>query len=213
MSANNEDDLTKQFGVSLPIAASLVAFGGLLAAGVLSAGHILKLPVPCGSSSGCVAVASDPRSRFAGIPIAFFGVVAYIVILCLLMRLDRARWTHFALVAVTGVGTILSAARLLFYAHFVIHATCNWCVASAVAMAILFVLSICLWRTKRRLRAVSTFFLGCVAGITLFAIGAAVWLMERSAAAPPIASEKLSAVPVEELQDGGNSRGPANAPV
>ena len=212
MPANDENELAKRFRVSLPIAASLVAFGGLLAAGVLSAGHILKLPVPCGSSSGCVAVASDPSSRFAGIPIAFFGVVAYIVILCLLMRLDRARWTHFALVAVTGVGTILSA-RLLFYAHFVIRATCYWCVASAVAMAILFVISICIWRAKRRLRAVSVFFLWRVAGITLFAIGAVVWLMERSAAAAPIAPEKLAAVAIEQLVDGGNSRGSADAPV
>jgi uncharacterized membrane protein len=159
MSVNNENELRKHFGVSLPIAASLVAFGGLLAAGVLSAGHISKLPVPCGSSSGCVAVASHPSSKFAGIPIAFFGVVAYITILCLLMYLDRARWTHLALVAVTGVGATLSARRL-FYAHFVIHATCYWCVASAVAMAILFVISICICRAKRRPRAVSAFFLG-----------------------------------------------------
>ena len=190
MSVNNENELRKHFGVSLPIAASLVAFGGLFAAGVLSAGHILKLPVPCGSSSGCVAVASDPSSRFAGIPIAFFGVGAYIVILCLLMRLDRARWTHFALVALKGVGTILSA-----------------------RLPILFVISICIWRAKRRLRAVSAFFLWRVAGITLFAIGAGVWLMERSAAAPPIAPDKLAAVAVEQLVQGGNSRGPANAPV
>ncbi len=194
------------------IAASLVAFGGLLAAAVLSAGHILKLPVPCGSSSGCVAVASDPRSRFAGIPIAFFGVVAYIVILCLLMRLDRARWTHFALVVVTGVGTILSA-RLLFYAHFVIRATCYWCVASAVAMAILFVISICIWRAKRRPGSIPVSLLWSVAGITLFAIGAAVWLMQRSAAAPPIAPDKLAAVAVEQLVEGGNSRGSADAPI
>ncbi|PYK69697.1 MAG: hypothetical protein DME44_13665 [Verrucomicrobia bacterium] len=55
-----------------------------------SAGHILKLPVPCGSSNGCVAVASDPSSRFTGIPNAFFGVVAYIVILCLFMF-----WTEY----------------------------------------------------------------------------------------------------------------------
>jgi protein-disulfide isomerase len=147
-----------------------------------------------------------------GIPIAFFGVGAYITILFLLVYLETVRWARFALVALTIVGTILSA-RLLFYAHFVIHATCYWCVASAAAMAILFVLSICLWRTKRRLRAVPAFFLSGVAGITLFAIGAVVWLMERSAAAPPIAAEKLSGVAVEELLDGGNSRGPANAPV
>ena len=212
MSVNNENELRKHFGVSLPIAASLVAFGGLFAAAVLSAGHILNLPVPCGSSNGCVAVASDPSSRVAGIPIAFFGVAAYTAILFLLAYLDRVRWARFALVALAIVGTALSA-RLLFYAHFVIHATCYWCVASAVAMAMLFVLSICLWRTKRRLRAVPAFFVWRAAGITLFAIGVVIWLMERSAAASPIAPEKLSAVAVEELLDGGNSRGPANAPV
>src|SRR5213592_761826 len=77
-------------GFWLLVAMLFVAFGGLFAAGVLSAGHILKLPVPCGSSNGCVAVASDPSSRFTGIPIAFFGVVAYIVILCLFMF-----WTEY----------------------------------------------------------------------------------------------------------------------
>src|SRR4029453_3472575 len=118
MPANDQSERSKPFGFSLPIAALLAAFGGLFAAGVLSAGHILKLPVPCGSSSGCVAVASDPSSRFAGIPIAFFGVGAYITILFLLSYLDRIHWAGFALVALTGVGATLSA-RLLFYAHFV----------------------------------------------------------------------------------------------
>ena len=59
---------------------------------------------------------------------------------------------------------------------------------------------------KRRLRAVPVFFLWRVAGITLFAVGAVVWLMERSAAAAPIAPEKLSAAAVEELLDGGDPR-------
>jgi len=209
---NDKKELGKDFGVSLSIAAAFVAFGGLFAAAVLSAGHILKLPVPCGSNSGCVAVASDPSSRVAGIPIAFFGVAAYTAILFLLMYLDRVRWARFALVVLAIVGTILSA-RLLFYAHFVIHATCYWCVASAVAMTILCVLSICLWRAKRRPQGVSAFFLWSVAGITLSAIGAVLFLMERRATAAPIAPEKLSAVTVEELLDGGKSRGPANAPV
>src|SRR5438270_805345 len=195
MPAKAENELAKHFYVSLPIAASLVAFGGVFAAGVLSAGHILKLPVLCGSSSACTAVASDPRSSFAGIPIAFFGVAAYIAILFLLVYLDRLRWARFSLVALTGVGTVLSA-RLLFHAYFVIHATCYWCVASAAAMATLFVLSICLCRKKRPPGSVSISVLWNVAGITLFAIGAAIWLMERSAAAPPIAADKLSAVAV-----------------
>src|SRR6266700_1375833 len=127
MSANDQHELAEHFGVSLPIAAALVAFGGLFAAGVLSAGHILNLPVPCGRASGCVAVASDPSSRAAGIPIAFLGVVAYIAISFLLAYLDKVRWARVALVALTGIGTVLSV-RLLFYAHFVIRATCYWCV-------------------------------------------------------------------------------------
>ena len=200
------------YDASLPIAAILVAFGGLFAATVLSAGRILKLPVPCGSSGGCVTVASDPSSNFAGIPIAFFGVLAYIAILFLLMFLDRARWIRFALVALTGVGAILST-RLLFYAHFVIHSVCYWCVASGAAMALLFALSIFFWRNKRPLRVIPSFLLWRITGITLFAIGAEVWLMERSAGAPPIAPEKLSAVPIGDLLDGENSRGPASAPV
>jgi uncharacterized membrane protein/predicted DsbA family dithiol-disulfide isomerase len=212
MPINHENELEKQFGVSLPIAAALVAFGGLFAAGVLSAGHILNLPVPCGSNSGCVAVASDPRSRIAGIPIAFLGVVGYIAFLFLLVYLDKIRWARFVLVALTTLGTIVSA-RLLFYAHFVIHATCYWCVASAVAMAILCVLSICLWRAKHHRRGVPAFFIWRVAGITLFAIGAVLWLMERRAIAAPIAPEKLSAVSVAELLDSANSRGPTDAPV
>ena len=59
----------------------------------------------------------------------------------------------------------------------------------------------------------SRVFLWRVAGITLFAVGAVVWLMERRSAAAPIAPAKLSAIAVEELLDGGNTRGPANAPV
>src|SRR5206468_11792691 len=50
----------------------------------------------------------------------------------------------------------------------------------------------------------SRVFLWRVAGITLFAVGAVVWLMERRAAAAPIAPETLSAVAVEELLDRGN---------
>lgn len=212
MATDEENDIAKLPAISLPVAASLIAFGGLFAAGVLSAGHILSLPVPCGSSSGCVAVASDPHSRFADIPIAFFGVIAYIAILFLLIYLDRVPWARFALVAVTTVGTILSA-RLLLYAHFVIHATCYWCVASAVAMAILCMVSICLWRAKRRIRGVPVFFVWRLTGIALFAIGAVLWVMHRRAVAAPIAAEKLSGVTVDELLDGGKSRGPPDAPV
>jgi protein-disulfide isomerase len=49
--------------------------------------------------------------------------------------------------------------------------------------------------------------------ITALAIGAETWLMERSASAPPIPAEKLATVPVAELLNDRNSRGPPDAPV
>jgi uncharacterized membrane protein len=72
----------------------VVAFAGLFAASVLSAGHLLHLPVPCGKSSGCITVASDPSSKWFGVPFAFIGVAAYLLIIFLLTRAARERWAR-----------------------------------------------------------------------------------------------------------------------
>ena len=109
----------RPLGDWLPVTTLFVAFGGLFAAAVLSAGHILKLPVPCGTSSGCATVASHPSSMFLGVPIAFFGVAAYVAIIFLLKSVVWTRWASPALVAITGAGTLVSAG-LLIYAHVVI---------------------------------------------------------------------------------------------
>src|SRR4026207_289531 len=81
----------RPLGVWLPVAALFVAFGGLYAAAVLSAGHLLELPVPGGTSSGCATVASHPSSAVLGVPIALFGVAAYVAIIFLLTR-ATLRW-------------------------------------------------------------------------------------------------------------------------
>jgi uncharacterized membrane protein len=200
----------RPLGVWLPLAALFVAFGGLLAAAVLSAGHILKLPVPCGTSSGCVTVASHPSSVFLGVPIAFFGVAAYVAIIFLLIGTPRRRWASPALVAITGAGTLVSAG-LLIYAHVVIRATCTWCLASAAAMTVLFPLTLYLWHIGDGLKPVPPGLVWRLAIITALAIGAEVWFMERSASAPPIPAEKLATVPVAELLNNRNSRGPPDA--
>lgn len=50
------------------MAALAAAFAGLFIAAVLSAGHLLDLPVPCGRSRGCLAVALHPSSKVLGVP-------------------------------------------------------------------------------------------------------------------------------------------------
>jgi predicted DsbA family dithiol-disulfide isomerase/uncharacterized membrane protein len=202
----------RPLGVWLLVAMLFVAFGGLLAATVLSAGHILKLPVPCGTSSGCATVASHPSSVFLGVPIAFFGVAAYVAIIFLLIGAPRRSWASPALVAITGAGTLVSAG-LLIYAHVIIHATCTWCLASGAAMAVLFPLALYLWHIRDGLKPVPPGMLWRLAIITALAIGAEVWFMERSVSAPPIPAEKLATVPVAELLNDRNSRGRPDAPV
>ena len=201
----------RPLGVWLPVVTLFVAFGGLYTAAVLSAGHILKLPVPCGASSGCATVASHPSSVLMGVPIAFFGVAAYVAIIFLLTH-AALRWACPALVAVTGVGTLISAG-LLAYAHVVIRATCTWCLASGAAMAVLFLLTLYLWRIRDALRPIPSRLLWRLAIVTALAIGAEAWSMERSVSAPPIPPEKLATVPVAELLDDRNSRGRPDAPV
>jgi uncharacterized membrane protein len=195
----------------LPVAALFVAFGGLFAAVVLGLGHILKLPVPCGQSGGCASVASHPSSVFLGVPIAFPGVVAYAAIIFALTRLNRASFRRF-LLALTGAGTLISAA-LLAYAHFVIGAACWWCVASGVAMTILFLLSLFFWITPKQLRSVSAALLWWSTVVTVVGVGAEIWIMQRTASATPIPAEKLAAMPIAELTGSKNVRGPSDARI
>jgi protein-disulfide isomerase len=196
----------------LPLPALVVAFAGLFAAGVLSAGHLLDLPVPCGASRGCVTVAAHPASKVLGVPIAYFGVAAYLAIIFLLGRGADARWARVGLIALTGLGTLASAV-LLVYSHQVIHATCPWCVASGGAMALLFLLAVAMLRARVPLRAVSPRMVWVLVYLTAGGLGVQAGMMERAASRPPIAAEHLAGVTAADLVDPAQSLGPAEAPV
>jgi uncharacterized membrane protein len=49
---------------------------------------------------------------------------------------------------VTG-GAVLFTAYLKYLEFFVIHAICRWCVASAVIVAVIFVLAVVEWRREK----------------------------------------------------------------
>ncbi len=113
-------------------------------AGVLTVAHWGGMALPCGADSGCDKVALDPSSKWFGIPVAVFGLGAYLLLAVLaLWRIQRGlAGTRSLLIAgltVSGIGTIASAI-LTFYALNVIKATCLWCLASAAIMTLTFVL-------------------------------------------------------------------------
>ncbi len=99
----------------------------------------------CGTG-GCETVQLSPYARFLGVEVALIGLLGYLVLFVLAMlslqpSLAEARWPVRLLAALSGVA-VLFTAYLKSLEFFVIHAICRWCVASAVIITIVFVLSL-----------------------------------------------------------------------
>lgn len=92
-------------------------------------------PVCIAGSSGCQTVADSTYSHLAGVNIAVFGIAGYVLLLASsLLRGDAARMGGFGL-SLVGFGY---SVYLTYLELFKIDAICQWCVASAVLMTILF---------------------------------------------------------------------------
>lgn len=120
----------------------LLACAGAFVALVLGLAHIAGAKLPCGMGSealsGCDIVAESPVSKIVGIPIAFFGLEAYLMIaLAALVRewrgLPQTQRIGVWMWLVLAAGTLISAG-LLSYAWIGLSAVCTWCTASGVLM-------------------------------------------------------------------------------
>jgi len=92
-------------------------------------------PVCVAGGGGCETVAESTYSHVFGVNIAVFGVGGYVLLLAAaLLRGDLARMAGFG-VSLVGFGY---SVYLTYLEVFKIEAICQWCVASAVLMTILF---------------------------------------------------------------------------
>lgn len=113
------------FGIGIATYIALEAAGG-------------QAPACIAGSSGCLTVAESDYSHLLGINVAVFGIVGYALLLvAAIMRGDPARLAGFGL-ALTGLGF---SVYLTYLELFVIDAICQWCVASAIVMTVLFAVS------------------------------------------------------------------------
>jgi len=130
---------------------SLIFAGlGALVAGYLTYIKLAHVEAICSGVGNCEAVNSSAYSQIAGIPIAAFGLAAYLAILAILTWEKRVSWLeNYGLLAIFGLaltGTLYSA-YLTYVELFVIHAVCPYCVSSAVLITGLLILSVVrLWR-------------------------------------------------------------------
>jgi uncharacterized membrane protein len=126
----------------LHLAALAVAGLGICVAGYLTYVHYAGLePFCAGGGHGCERVQSSSYAKLGGVPVAVLGLGGYLAIAAALLAPgERARLAAAAL-AVVGAGF---SGYLTYLELFVIDAICQWCVASAVLLTLLAVLTA--WR-------------------------------------------------------------------
>ena len=118
---------------------------GALDAGYLSYIKLAHVEAICRGVGNCETVNTSVYSEVYGIPIALFGLAAYLLILAILLLEPRVlALQDYAPLAVFGLaltGTLYSA-YLTYVELFVIHAVCPYCVASALLITGILVLAV-----------------------------------------------------------------------
>jgi uncharacterized membrane protein len=127
------------------ISIGLCIVGGLIS-GYLTWTHITSSSVQCiGGSNQCDVVQQSTYSSVAGVPVALLGLIGYLAILGLLIIEERGaqigEYAPLLIFGMTLVGVAYSA-YLTYIEIAIIDAICQYCVASAVIMTVLFAIAV-----------------------------------------------------------------------
>jgi uncharacterized membrane protein len=118
-----------------------IAVLAALGAGIAAYLTVVKLsgaPIAC-STGGCETVAQSHYSAVGGVPVAALGLGAYLLIFVSALLASDVLVLAAAIVSAGGA---LFAAYLLYVQAAVLHAYCQWCLASDVVLAVLVVLTV-----------------------------------------------------------------------
>jgi uncharacterized membrane protein len=117
-----------------------LALVGIGIAGYLTWVHYAGLdPVCVGGGGGCERVQSSRWAELAGIPVAVLGLGGYVLILASLALPEELGAQAAAFLSLVGFGF---SAWLTYVEIEKIEAICQWCVASAVVMTALALVSV-----------------------------------------------------------------------
>lgn len=125
--------MSRSILIGLIIALALV---GIVDSVYLSMHALEGTPLVCDIGAGldgCNIVAQSPYSRFLGVPLAFYGVAFYVLLLlgALAAVWKHHRHLHRALLGVATLGAVFSV-WFLYIQFALIKALCIYCIFSAV---------------------------------------------------------------------------------
>jgi uncharacterized membrane protein len=117
-----------------------LALAGVGVAGYLTWVHYEDLATVCvGGGGGCERVQSSEYAELAGIPVALIGLIGYLAVGAAVLAPGELARMAAALLALSGAGF---SVYLTYLELFEIQAICQWCVASAVLMGGLAVVTV-----------------------------------------------------------------------
>jgi len=106
------------------------------------------------STGGCETVQTSEYSDFLGLPVALYGVVGFVSMCVLGLVGLQPKWLErreptIVLTVLSGMGVVFCA-YLTYLEASVIHAWCQWCIASATIVTAIFgfsLLGLLTWET------------------------------------------------------------------
>jgi protein-disulfide isomerase len=124
----------------------VLGFVGLFISGFLSLSHYMELSLPCGAAKGCDTVTSHASAYLTGdhfkggIPVAYLGLLGYVLLTALAVfkgvkGKEGSKALNLIGFLFSGAGALYSG-YLTYTALYVIHATCLWCISSALTMVL-----------------------------------------------------------------------------
>jgi uncharacterized membrane protein len=140
--------VTEKEHIARRVLLGALAVVGLLISAYLSWVHYMGVvPVCVGGSGGCETVQTSSYATIFGVPVAVLGLVGYAGLLFSALLGGEAGVYLAFLIAL--VGTLFSA-YLTYLEVYVIHAICQWCLASAALMVAAFLCaSFGVWRLTK----------------------------------------------------------------
>jgi len=123
----------------------VLSLAGISVAGYLTYVHWLDKPIACAGFGTCAAVAESGYAWIGGIPVAFLGLLGYVVLAAVAAFWLRTgnRFDIWPLLTIWGmsVAGVAYSAYLTYVELFVIDAVCVWCMASAGVMTAIFLVA------------------------------------------------------------------------
>jgi uncharacterized membrane protein len=124
----------------LRTATAVLALAGVAIATYLTYVHYADVkPLCVAGGGGCEKVQTSDYADLAGIPVAVLGLIGYVLIFASLFVPGENGAFAGAVLALSGFAF---SAYLTYRELFTIDAICQWCVASAIVMTALAVLTV-----------------------------------------------------------------------